>query len=66
MLPHEKMVARWLTEEWDRESSNYVRWVKDLVRRKYPYNTLENPSKVARLICIRLLEKHKNELSLKK
>ena len=66
MLPYEKMIARWLIEEWDGKSSTYVRWVKDLVRKHYPHNTLENPSKVARLICLRLLENHKNEISLQK
>lgn len=64
MLPHEKLVARWLTEEWDGENQEIPKWLKTKVWSKFLFRDLKSPNKLARAICLKLLEKHKSEISL--
>jgi len=64
MQQHEKMAARWLTEEWDRESKEIPRWLKNKIWEPYPLKILNDPSSLARAICLKLLENHKYEISL--
>ena len=64
MDSHEKMVARWLTEEWDRESSKIPSWLSSKVHRHFTMRDFGNPSAMARVICLKLLESHKHEISL--
>lgn len=66
MDPHERMVARWLTEEWNEEDKNIPRWLKNQVYSKFLCRNLENPKSLVSLICLKLLEKHKHEISLPK
>ena len=66
MQPHEKMLARWLTEEWDGINQDIPKWLRIRVWLKFPFKDLNKPNALARTICLRLLENHKNELSLSK
>ncbi len=66
MQSHEKMVARWLTEEWNGEDKEMPKWLKHKVWNDFPYRNLDSPDSLARLICLNLLEKHKHEISLPK
>jgi len=64
MLPHEKLVARWLTEEWDREEIKLPSWLSSRVRRNFTMRDFGKPEAMARVIYLRLLNEHKHELSL--
>ena len=64
MEQHEKMVARWLTEEWDEEVKKIPQWLKNKILKFYSLHMLENPEKLIRAICLKLLEKHKDDISL--
>jgi len=64
MRPHEKMVARWLIEEWNGADTEMPSWLRNRVRNNFPHKDLSNPNALARLICLKLLECHKNEISL--
>ncbi len=64
MQPHEKMAARWLTEEWDRKSKEIPKWLRSKIWELCPRHILESPSNLARAICLKLLENHKHEISL--
>ncbi len=65
MKPHERMVARWLTEEWDQEATKMPRWLLHRVWHDFSYKKLEKPSALIREICINLLHNHRNEISLR-
>lgn len=62
MKPHEKIIARWLTEEWDEISMLLPGWVRGFVWHNFPSH---DPNDLARTICLRLLQEHKQELSLR-
>jgi len=64
MQQHEKMAARWLTEEWDGKSIKMPSWLFNRIWEPYPRHILENPSNLAREICLKLLKNHKHEISL--
>ncbi len=64
MQQHEKMAARWLTEEWDGKSKEIPKWLRNKVWEPYPQHIIKNPSNLAREICLKLLEKHNHEISL--
>ncbi len=64
MQPHEKMVARWLTEEWNGTDTEMPSWLRNRVWNDFPYKNLNDPNSLARLICLKLLENHKSEISL--
>jgi len=64
MEPHEKLVARWLTEEWDKETKVLPKWLVSKVRNNFPYISLSEPDSLCRKICIKLLSKHKTKISL--
>ena len=66
MKPHEKMVARWLTEEWDRSSSKLPSWLNSRVWPDFSSRDFGDPGAMAKVICLRLLEHHKHEISLPK
>lgn len=61
---HEKMAARWLIEEWDGKSIKLPSWLKNKIWEPYPQHIFENPSNLAKEICLKLLENHKHEISL--
>lgn len=65
MQPHEKMVARWLTEEWNGTDKEIPKWLKNKVWNEFPYRNINDPNSLARLICLNLLENHKHEISLR-
>jgi hypothetical protein len=66
LLPEkDRMVARWLVEEWDRESEVLPRWLRNNVRGYFPFKYHDKPSALARIICLKLLGKHKNKISLR-
>ncbi len=64
MQTHEQMVARWLTEVWNGTDTEMPSWLKNRVWNDFPHKHINNPNALARLICIKLLENHKNEISL--
>lgn len=64
MQPHEKMVARWLTEEWDGQEQKIPKWLHSRVWSKFTMRDFGNPKAMARAICLRLLENYKHEISL--
>ena len=66
MEPHEKMVARWLTEDWDRESNNLPHWLSTRIHQSFTGKALNSPSALARVICLKLLKNHKHEMHLPK
>lgn len=66
MDSHEKMLARWLTEEWDRETEAIPRWLLQKISLKYPHKKLDKPVSLARDICLNLLQNHKHEITLPK
>lgn len=66
MQSHEKMVARWLTEEWDGTTQELPKWLRNRVLSKFTMRDFGKPDAMARAICLRLLEKYKHELSLPK
>jgi len=37
MQPHERMVARWLTEEWNGTDKKMPRWLENKVWSEFPY-----------------------------
>jgi len=65
MLPHEKMMARWLTEEWDGLDETIPTWLRNRTYREFNRRDYGKPNAIARSICLRLLENHKHEISLK-
>ena len=64
MEPHEKIAARWLTEEWDGKSSKVPAWLHQRIWMHYPAGTLDDPERLARLIRLRLLSERKADLWL--
>ena len=66
MEPHEQMVARWLTEDWDRESSKLPSWLHTRVWQSFTSKTLSDPNALARVLCLKLLKYHKHEMHLPK
>ena len=64
MQPHEKIVARWLTEEWNQTDPEMPRWLKTRIWNNFPNRNLNDPNSLARIICLKLLENHKHEISL--
>jgi len=64
MEPHERLVARWLTEEWDGEDQELPKWLKKHVWLNFTMRDFGKPHSMARAICLKLLENHKNEISM--
>jgi hypothetical protein len=64
MEPHEKLVARWLTEEWDKESKVLPKWLLNKVWNNFPSTSYSEPDSLCRKICIKLLSNHKASISL--
>lgn len=64
MEPHEKMIARWLTEEWDGVGKKVPQWLYHKTWMHYSPRDFGKPDAMARVICLRLLRDHKNELAL--
>lgn len=64
MQGHEKMSARWLTEEWDKESTDFPAWLRNQVFQRNYSHLPQSPEKLAKKICLNLLSKHKNEIHL--
>ena len=66
MEPHEQMVARWLTEEWDGQEQEIPKWLRNRVWLNFTMRDFGKPDSMARVICLKLLEKYKHEISLPK
>ena len=65
MRPHERMTARWLTEEWDREPGKMPSWLRDRIFVDFPAHLIDgDPNELARFILLRLLRDHKQEIHL--
>ncbi len=64
MRPHERLAARWLTEEWDGTSKKLPSWLRNRISLHYPISTWNDPEELARLIRLRLFADHRRELTL--
>lgn len=64
MQPHELMVARWLTEEWDGVEQEIPKWLRNRVWNDFTMLDFGKPQSMARVICLKLLEQHKHEITL--
>ena len=64
MQDHEKMSVRWLTEEWDKESIEFPKWLRTQIFCRHSRHLPETPEKLAREICLNLLHRHRNEIHL--
>ncbi|WP_334060962.1 hypothetical protein [Alteromonas sp. S005] len=65
MAPHERILARWLTEEWDGEGTELPSWLLNKIWNKYPSNCLNDPSALARKLFLKIMENNRSEISLR-
>jgi len=65
MAPHERILARWLTEEWDGEGTELPSWLMNKIWNKYPSNCLNDPSALARKLFLKIMENNRGEISLR-
>ena len=64
MRDFEKMSARWLTEEWDRESEQFPSWLRTKLFQLHLKHLPETPEKLGKSICLNLLHEHKHDITL--
>ena len=65
MAPHEKILVRWLTEEWDGEGTELPSWLLNKIWNNYPSNCLNDPSALARKLFLKIMENNRGEISLR-
>lgn len=67
-----QLCARWLVEDWDRQSNEFPKWLTSRVFQRYHIHEPSSPEQLARKICLNLLSNHRasihlpNELKTKK
>ncbi len=66
MSNDEKMAVRWIVEEWDQENNRFPSWLSKNLFRMYGKHLPNEPSILVRKICLSLLSKHKDKISLPK
>lgn len=66
MSKDERLVARWLTEDWDNINTKLPSWLKNRVFESFPRKLLDSPNEIGRLILLRILKDHKSEVQLNK
>ncbi|QIL90501.1 hypothetical protein GNX18_12585 [Microbulbifer sp. SH-1] len=64
MKPYEKIVARWLVEEWNGIDQELPKWLINRVRLNFTMRDFGKPNSMARVICLNLLENHRHDISL--
>lgn len=64
MQPHERIVARWLTEEWGGVTQEIPQWLRKRVWSHFTARDFGKPDAMARVICLKLLKNHKHVISL--
>jgi hypothetical protein len=66
MNPSEKLVARWLTEEWDGSSTKLPRWLLSKIWCDYPSHVVESPKLIIHWVCERVLPDSKHDFTIPK
>ncbi len=66
MKSSEKLAARWLTEEWDGETTQFPSWLRNKICTDFPPKVVDSPNELTQYILLRILRDHKSEIHFEK
>ncbi|MEO9884166.1 MAG: hypothetical protein ABJR05_16755 [Balneola sp.] len=66
MKSSEKLAARWLTEEWDGETTQFPSWLRNKIWTDFPPKVVDSPNELTQYILLRILRDHKSEIHFEK